>query len=69
MKKIVIMMIFGAISSICCAEKPHYEDLADYPVKQGSLEEMVYSAEKTEFSVWSPNADSVFLNLYADATT
>ena len=53
----------------CCNQKPHYDNVDAYPVKEGSLEEMVYSAEKTDFSVWSPNADSVYLNLYADATT
>ena len=53
----------------CCAKKPHYESMSDYPVKQGSLDEMTYTPEKTTFSVWSPNADSVYLNIYADATT
>ena len=53
----------------CCAKKPHYENVDAYPVKQGSLDEMVYTPEKTTFSVWSPNADTVYLNLYADATT
>lgn len=69
MKKILIMITLAATLIGCCAKKPHYESVNDYPVKQGSLSEMTYSPEATIFSVWSPNADSVYLNLYADATT
>ena len=63
------MITLAATLMGCCAKKPHYESVNDYPVKQGSLTEMTYSPEKTTFSVWSPNADTVYLNLYADATT
>ena len=69
MKKVLIMMTLVATLAGCCAKKPHYENVDAYPVKQGSLDEMVYTPEKTTFSVWSPNADTVYLNLYADATT
>ena len=69
MKKAIIMMTLVATLVGCCAKKPHYESVDEYPVKQGSLDEMMYAADKTTFSVWSPNADTVYLNLYADATT
>ena len=69
MKKAIIMMTIAATLIGCCAKKPHYESVDEYPVKQGSLAEMTYSPKQTTFSVWSPNADTVYLNLYADATT
>ena len=69
MKKNLIMITLAATLIGCCNQKPQYESLNDYPVKQGSLDEMTYSPEKTIFSVWSPNADSVYLHLYVDATT
>ena len=63
MKKNLIMITLAATLIGCCNQKPQYESLNDYPVKQGSLDEMTYSPEKTIFSVWSPNADSVYLHL------
>ena len=69
MKKAIIMMTLVATLVGCCAKKPHYESVDEYPVKQGPLTEMTYSPEQTTFSVWSPNADTVYLSLYADATT
>ena len=63
------MITLAATLMGCCGKKPHYTSVDDYPVKQGSLSEMTYSPEATTFSVWSPNADSVYLNIYADATT
>ncbi|MCQ2146968.1 MAG: type I pullulanase [Bacteroidales bacterium] len=36
----------------------------DYPVKSGSLDEMVYSPKKTSFSVWAPTADAVKVFIY-----
>jgi len=69
MNKVIIMMSMVALLAGCCSKKPHYANVDEYPVKQGSLVEMKYSVDKTEFSVWSPNADTVYLNIYADATT
>lgn len=48
----------------CEVSKPHYESVNDYPVKAGSVQELVYSPKQTQFSLWSPNADSVQLNIY-----
>ena len=67
MKKNIIMIALLTLCVSYSTAKPHYANVDEYPVKQGSLEEMVYSAEKTDFSVWSPSADSVYLNIYADA--
>lgn len=53
----------------CSTDKPVYSSVDDYPVKKGSVKEMNYSPKSTKFSVWSPNADAVYLNLYADCVT
>ena len=42
---------------------------ADYPAKQGSLRELVYTPQSSQFSLWSPGAKSVTLRIYADAVT
>ena len=47
-----------------CAHKTHYESVDEYPVKKGSVREVLYSPNETTFTLWSPNADSVVLNLY-----
>lgn len=69
MKKEVVMMALVGLMAACSNEKPNYQSVDDYPVRKGSLEEMRYSPSSTEFSVWSPNADAVYLNLYADGVT
>ena len=61
-------MVAGMALMGCVANKPHYESVDEYPVKNGSVREVMYSAEKTCFSLWSPNADSVELNIYAEQT-
>ena len=40
----------------------------DFPVPQSQLEECVYSGDKTEFSVWAPDADAAVLRLYRSAS-
>ena len=45
--KNVIMLGLVSLLVGCCG-KPHYENVDAYPVKQGSLEEMVYSAVQHE---------------------
>ena len=39
------------------------------PSKEGSLQEMYYTPDKCEFSVWAPTADSVKLSIYEDGLT
>ena len=63
MKKLIVLM--AAVALIGCeVSKPHYESVNDYPVKSGSVQEVVYTPARTQFSLWSPNADSVRLSLY-----
>lgn len=68
MKKILTMAIAAALIG-CTAGKPDYQSVDEYPVKKGSLDEMLYSPSKTVFSLWSPNADAVYLNIYPNAET
>ena len=39
----------------------------DYPVPSSPLEEVCYTPQKTDFSVWAPSADQVELRLYKTA--
>jgi len=64
MKKLFLLMAAAVTLMGCEVKKPHYESVNDYPVKSGSVQEVVYSPAQTQFSLWSPNADSVRLNLY-----
>ena len=50
-----------------CAHKTHYESVDEYPVKKGSVREVFYTPNETTFTLWSPNADSVVLNLYTSS--
>jgi len=69
MKKQILLMALAATMLSCGNSKPEYASVDEYPTKRGSLEEMHYSTSRTRFSVWSPNANAVYLNLYEDATT
>ncbi|MGN1240333.1 MAG: hypothetical protein ACI4TV_05615, partial [Paludibacteraceae bacterium] len=66
MKKQILALSFVCTLAGCGGKAPVYESVDDYPVRRGALDEMVYSPEKTTFSVWSPAADSVRLRLYAE---
>lgn len=67
MKQHLYAMAMAALLAGCSGKMPHYQSVDEYPEKRGSLQEMTYTPEKTAFSVWSPAAESVYLNLYADA--
>lgn len=69
MKKTLFLMASIAFLSACSSGKPEYQSVDDYPVKKGTCAEVHYTPACTEFSLWSPNADSVFLSLYSDAET
>ncbi|MGM9824832.1 MAG: hypothetical protein ACI3Z8_00130, partial [Paludibacteraceae bacterium] len=66
MKKQILALSLVCTLAGCGGKAPVYESVDDYPVRKGALDEMVYSPEKTTFSVWSPAADSVRLRLYAE---
>ena len=57
-------MAAGLVLMGCVSRKPHYDSVDDYPVKAGSSREMSYSSSETNFTLWSPNADSVMVYLY-----
>ena len=67
MKKLTTLMLAAVTLLGCEVKKPHYESVDEYPVKAGRVQEMYYSPKATEFVLWSPNADSVRLNLYESA--
>ncbi len=66
MKKQILALSLVCTLAGCGGKAPVYESVDDYPVRRGALDEMVYSPEKTTFSLWSPAADSVRLRLYAE---
>ena len=44
-----------------------YDSVDNYPVRKGSLSEMEYAPNATNFHLWSPNAEEVRLMLYEEA--
>lgn len=48
----------------CSSAKKEYASFDLYPVRSGSLTEMVYAPEATQFTLWSPVAEEVRLMLY-----
>lgn len=66
MNKQILALSLVCTLAGCSVKAPVYESVDDYPVREGALDEMVYSPQKTNFSLWSPAADSVWLRLYAE---
>lgn len=68
MKKVTFFTLLCMLFTLagCGNGRPVYQSADEYPVREGALDEMVYSPSKTVFSVWSPAADSVVLRLYAE---
>lgn len=58
----ILMAILSAAFLASCAVRQ------TAPVPEETLEECLYMGERTEFSVWSPDADSVLLKLYHSAS-
>lgn len=65
MNRVVLVMLAGLALTGCNCRKPNYASVDEYPVKKTSVKELIYTPSETEFTVWSPNADSVFLSIYA----
>ena len=63
--------IFMALTLVSCAGQKMglVTSPADYPAKQGSLRELVYTPTSSQFSLWSPGAKAVVLRIYADQET
>lgn len=59
------LMGIAAVTALGCApQKKEYTSYELYPVRQGSLTEMEYAPEATQFSLWAPTADEVRLMLF-----
>lgn len=65
MKKIYLMLLAGLALVSCNCRKPNYASVDEYPVKKTSVQEVNYSPNETSFTLWSPNADSVLVSIYA----
>ena len=48
----------------CTPSKQEYKSFELYPVRSGSLAEMIYAPECTEFMLWAPTADEVRVMLF-----
>lgn len=66
MNKQILALSLVCTLAGCSLKAPVYDSVDDYPVREGALDEMVYSPQKTMFSLWSPAADSVWLRLYEE---
>lgn len=61
-QSILLIPLFVMINS--CETTPTYQSLEEYPVYAGTDLGMQYSADQTDFRLWSPAATAVRLNLY-----
>ena len=64
-KRTYTFLSFAALLLGCSVPKPEYSSVTDYPIPMEEINELAYSAEKSAFKLWSPNADSVILRIYA----
>lgn len=63
--RIYSFLSFIAFLLGCSVPKPTCKSINQYPVPMEAIDELYYSAEKSIFKVWSPNADEVTLRIYA----
>lgn len=61
---LVIIGVAAATVASCAPAKNEYTSFELYPVRSGSLTEMEYAPEATQFTLWAPTADEVRLMLY-----
>ena len=57
-------MLFSLLCGCSSANQEKYASFDDYPVPEGSWEEMSYSPSATSFSAWAPTAEEVRVLLY-----
>ena len=50
----------------CSVPKPEYGSVDEYPVPMETINELTYEARQSTFQLWSPNADSVKVQIYAE---
>ena len=65
-KRTYTFLSFAALLLGCSVPKPEYSSVTEYPIPMEEINELAYSAEKCAFKLWSPNADSVILRIYAE---
>ena len=65
-KRTYTFLSFAAMLLGCSVPKPEYGSINDYPIPMEQINELTYAAEKSSFMLWSPNADSVILRIYAE---
>ena len=65
-KRTYTFLSFAAMLLGCSVPKPEYSSINDYPIPMEQINEFTYAAEKSSFMLWSPNADSVILRIYAE---
>ncbi len=65
-KKVLTALMSTALLVGCGANKKQFTDYADYPLPEGNYQEMSYTPEQTNFSLWAPTAEEVCLSLYAE---
>lgn len=53
-----------AATMMSCSPKKEYASFDLYPVRSGSLTEMVYAPEATSFTLWAPTAEEVRVCLF-----
>lgn len=61
---LVIIGVAAATVVSCAPAKNEYTSFELYPARSGSLTEMEYAPEATQFTLWAPTADEVRLMLY-----
>lgn len=61
---LVIIGVAAATVVSCAPARNEYTSFELYPVRSGSLTEMEYAPEATQFTLWAPTADEVRLMLY-----
>ncbi len=64
-KRTFSFLSFAALLLGCSVPKPEYASVNDYPVPMEEINELNYSPKQSTFKLWSPNADSVMLRIYA----
>lgn len=65
-KRTYTFLSFAALLFGCSVPKPEYGSINDYPIPMEEINELTYAVDKSTFKLWSPNADSVILRIYAE---
>ncbi len=64
MKTRCVLFLLSLVVLIGCNSKQKYDSYDDYPPYYGTDLELVYSPQQSAFTLWSPAAKGVKLNLY-----